>query len=224
MLMSRRGVRPGCRTERGGGVSLAGVARVRPYFALAAVCAVLLAGCGITSGDSGSGDGEAATSPQTRTTVRAATTTTSPSISYQVKRGDTLAAIARKFHVSIQKIIAANLLADPDRLAEGQTLMIPPVPPVGIVVTPDSGPAGQDFQLELVGASPAEKVTFAIDSPRGTYRGRAHTATDGGEVSAKYKTTPVDATGSYTVTATGDMGTTARATFVVVAPPTTSHT
>jgi LysM repeat protein len=205
--------------ERGGSVSLGSIARVRWWRALGIACSMLVAGCGITSGnDGGSRDEGGTTSPATRTTVASTTTTTSPPISYQVKRGDTLAAIARRFHVPVEKIVALNLIADPDRLADGQTLMIPPVPPLGVTVTPARGPAGQDFQLQLVGALPAEKITFAIDSPGGTYHGRVHTASEGGEVTAKYRTSPVDAPGAYTLTATGDMGTTASAQFVVVAP------
>lgn len=56
------------------------------------------------------------------------TATASPTpapIVYIVQPGDTLSAIADKLGVSQQAIIDANNLADPDRLADGQRLLIP---------------------------------------------------------------------------------------------------
>lgn len=43
---------------------------------------------------------------------------------YTVRRGDTLAAVSRRFRVSIPDLVAWNELADPDRLAPGQRLVI----------------------------------------------------------------------------------------------------
>jgi LysM repeat protein len=45
---------------------------------------------------------------------------------YIVKSGDTLLHVARLFGVSTDAIIQANGLSDPDRLSEGQRLIIPP--------------------------------------------------------------------------------------------------
>src|ERR1043165_6095666 len=59
-----------------------------------------------------------------------ATTTTLGPVTYQVRRGDTLTVIARRFAVSIETIVAANQLTNQDNLAEGQILRIPPPPPV----------------------------------------------------------------------------------------------
>lgn len=46
-------------------------------------------------------------------------------VSYTVQRGDTLAVIAKKTGAKQQDIINANKLADPSRIAAGQTLFIP---------------------------------------------------------------------------------------------------
>jgi LysM repeat protein len=46
-------------------------------------------------------------------------------VSYKVARGDTLGKIARKFGVSISAITDANKIADPDKIVEGQVLVIP---------------------------------------------------------------------------------------------------
>lgn len=46
-------------------------------------------------------------------------------VSYTVQKGDTLAVIAKKTGAKQQDIINANKLADPSRIAAGQTLFIP---------------------------------------------------------------------------------------------------
>lgn len=48
---------------------------------------------------------------------------------YIVERGDTLFGIAQKFGVTIQDIVNANTLANPNNLAVGQELIIPPPSP-----------------------------------------------------------------------------------------------
>lgn len=45
--------------------------------------------------------------------------------SYQVQPGDNLTRIARQFGVSVEALIAANGLANPDRLRPGDVLIIP---------------------------------------------------------------------------------------------------
>lgn len=47
---------------------------------------------------------------------------------YTVQSGDTLGAIARRFGVTIEQIVAANSLTNPDRLSVGQQLVIPNQP------------------------------------------------------------------------------------------------
>lgn len=44
---------------------------------------------------------------------------------YTVQAGDTLSVIARAKHVSVESIVTANKLADPNRLSIGQSLIIP---------------------------------------------------------------------------------------------------
>ena len=54
----------------------------------------------------------------------APTATPAPRV-YVVKSGDTLSGIADKFGVSVDSIVAANQLSSPDRLSEGEKLIIP---------------------------------------------------------------------------------------------------
>jgi len=69
---------------------------------------------------------------------------------YKVESGDTLGAIAARFGVSVQAIIEANDLSDPDRLESGQVLMIPV--PAG---TPEGTPTQTPFLSEETGTPPA---------------------------------------------------------------------
>lgn len=93
-----------------------------------AAAAGVAAGCGTT--DPASQE----RLPPIRTTV-ATTSTTSTSIPegqrfYTIKRGDTLAAIAASFEVTVQSLVDLNGLANPDGIQAGQTIEIPS----GIVV------------------------------------------------------------------------------------------
>jgi LysM repeat protein len=166
----------------------------------------------------GSGDHVAETSARVATAppTQAPTTTTLGPIDYQVRRGDTLTAIARRFGVSIDTIVSANHLSNRDSVAEGQILRIPPAPPVTLAVAPTSTTPGRSVRLVLGGAKRSESVTFKINSPTGTFTGPPHTAQDDGTVTTSY-TPPLDATpGTYAVVVSGDQGTTAQATFEVV--------
>jgi LysM repeat protein len=158
--------------------------------------------------------------PKPATSATASTTTTAPLITYQVKRGDTLTSIAKRFGVPISAIVAINHLSDPDRLAEGQSLLIPPVPPVQLVISPPNGTAGQAFDLKLTGAKQDETVTFEIDYPGGKFTGPPHTVSADGTVTASYQTSFTQPPGAYTVIAHGNQGSTAQATFRVDATPT----
>jgi LysM repeat protein len=144
-------------------------------------------------------------------------TTIPPTTAYVVKRGDTLSAIARRFHVAISAIESENHLANPDVLTAGATLRIPNAPPVKLAVEPAIGPHGRVFTIHLTGAIPSEQITFAIDSPTGRYSGAPHVAGDDGSVSTTYQTATGDPTGPYTVTAHGGQGTDAKDTFFVTA-------
>jgi LysM repeat protein len=149
------------------------------------------------------------------------TTTTVPPITYQVKRGDTLTVLSQRFGVSIIAIVRRNHLANPDHLAEGQRLLIPPAPPVRFVITPGAAQAGDEFQLKLTGTKPSEAITFEIDTPSDRYTGPPHTASVDGAVTAIYHSSAGDTTGAYQVTAKGNQGTAARASFRVTAANTT---
>lgn len=75
---------------------------------------------------------------------------------YVVQSGDTLGRIARAFNVSLEAIIAANELANPDLLSVGQRLIIPAPEPTapgpGFKIIPDSelvyGPASAGWDVE----------------------------------------------------------------------------
>lgn len=144
-----------------------------------------------------------------------ATSTTVPSNTYVLKAGDTLTAIAKRFGVPVAAIVAANHLANADRLVAGQKLRIPPVPPIRLVITPSEAQVGADFRLKLTGSKSSEVVTFEIDSPKRKYTGAPHVASADGVVTAIYHSSIGDATGVYNVVAKGKGGTSARATFRV---------
>jgi LysM repeat protein len=146
--------------------------------------------------------------------IPTSTTTTTPPFTYQVKRGDTLAAIAKRFRMPITTIVALNHLSDPDHLAEGQLLLIPPVPPVQIMVTPTEAPAGTAFAIKLTGTQPLETIVFEINSPDGKFTGPPHQAADDGVVTATYHSADATA-GIYTIIAKGNRGTGAQANFRV---------
>lgn len=210
--------------KRARGASIATDAgRLIGYLTIAVVCAALMAACN-TSGRTRPLTATVPSTVSTTTTAKAATTTTTPRNIYRVKRGDTLSKIATQFRVSISAIVARNHVANPDQLHEGQTLVIPPVPPRRLIVSPHKGQPGQAFQLTLTGALPSETIKFQIDSGKGKYTGGPHIASADGTIVAKYQTALTDPTGTYTVTATGTRGTTVRATFIVAATTTTNTT
>jgi LysM repeat protein len=141
-----------------------------------------------------------------------ATTTTAPPDIYVVQRGDTLTGIAKQFHTSIGAIVATNRLADPDHLAEGQQLQMPPSSAVRIDARVEAASSTPIVHLTLVGADPAELVTFVITLSDGsTYTGSPHVASDVGAVATTY--TGTLGAGGFTVTADGDHGTTVTAAF-----------
>jgi LysM repeat protein len=167
--------------------------------------------------DEGSNGASPPSSLEETAPTRAAPTTTGPPTRYQVQPGDTLTSIAQEHGVSPDAIIAANELANPDALTEGQTLLIPSAPPVQLVITPATANPGRTVQLELSGAQPSETITFEVISPSASFTGTPHTASDEGRVATTYTLNSGDPAGTYTIVATGDQGTVAEASLQVEA-------
>jgi LysM repeat protein len=46
-------------------------------------------------------------------------------VTHEVKAGETIGAIARKYHVKTQDLLVANNIADPGKIRAGQVLVIP---------------------------------------------------------------------------------------------------
>lgn len=65
-------------------------------------------------------------------------------LSYNIKRGDTLWALARRFGTTIDELAAANGISDPNKIRAGANLQIPlPPPPPDLApppARPDPGP------------------------------------------------------------------------------------
>ena len=199
--------------------------RTRRHWLTNGAAAAVVAFAGAACGGATHHRSPPTTVPSTTTTV-APTTTTIGVTRYQVRQGDTLSAIAARFHVSSASIVTLNHLANPDQLQAGQTLSIPKPPalskpgtpgqPATLAISPAVGPPGQVFSLTLTGAKPGESVTFQITGPGGTpFTGPAHTVPASGEVAAGYATSGGDAAGEYQVVAHGSQGTSARSTFTV---------
>jgi LysM repeat protein len=57
---------------------------------------------------------------------------------YRIKSGDQLFKIAKRFHVTVAQILAANpQITDPDHIVVGQVIVIPPrTPPAAATATP----------------------------------------------------------------------------------------
>jgi len=99
--------------------------------------------------------------PTLPATGEAVSTPTAPSIAsptpsgpllYTIQEGDTLGAIARTYGVSIEELMAANGITDPNVLHVGQTLAIPISPPP----TPTTGPHAE---------TPPETFPTAVSLP-----------------------------------------------------------
>lgn len=194
----------------------------RPFGGFALMFVVFLAACSVSRNARPSLS--PATSPPATSapTVLATTTTTVPTVRYRVRRGDVLTVIAKRFRVSVADIVARNHLTNPDVLAEGQILSIPPVPPLALIVTPSHGAPGDSFAFKLSGTMPGETITFTIVSARGKYSGGPHIASTRGTVTATYQSADDAPAGAYAVTAVGSRGTTAKASFRVIATTTTT--
>jgi LysM repeat protein len=94
--------------------------------AVAVVVGFVAPGCGVIGGDD---KAKTTTTPlpalPAPTTAPTTTTTTVPQ-EYIVQAGDSLTKIAKMFGVTVASLVAANQLANPDKIEEGQRLKIPP--------------------------------------------------------------------------------------------------
>jgi LysM repeat protein len=113
------------------------LARPAAGFLVCIALFALLAGC-----DAARGSGDrvrlVVTPVDTPTATPVAAPTAAP-VKYTVKAGDTLSGIASLFGVSVDDIVRANNISDPNMLSEGQVLTIPARPAGG---TPAAEPAG----------------------------------------------------------------------------------
>jgi hypothetical protein len=83
-------------------------------------------------------------------------------------------------------------------------------------ITPTSGPIGTTFTFTVHGFRPGTGVIFEVDFPDGKiFKGLSHPVGPDGSASATYKATTGNATGTYTVHASDQQGTSAQAQFVV---------
>ena len=80
---------------------------------------------------------------------------------YTVQSGDTLSSIAAQFGVTVDAIVRANNIADPNALSEGQVLTIPAreveVPPTTLPVSTSGVP--------VIGATPPITATLSPGPP-----------------------------------------------------------
>ena len=93
-----------------------------------------------------------------------------------------------------------------------------PKPVANIEIRPAQGPTGTAFTLIGTGFKPGETVTFQVvfpDPAHPPFVGQAHKTTPDGAVQTTYRATPGNPNGTYTVKATGDMGTSGENTFVL---------
>lgn len=100
------------------------------------VCLVLVLGAAACGGDDGGDGGTAGTSSAAATPSATATAAGAASESsgggsgggggtYTVRSGDTLSAIARQHGTTVDALVEANDIADPDVIDVGQELTIP---------------------------------------------------------------------------------------------------
>jgi hypothetical protein len=93
-----------------------------------------------------------------------------------------------------------------------------PKPVANIEIRPGQGPVSTAFTLIGTGFKPGETVTFQVvfpDPAHPPFVGQPHKTTPDGAVQTTYRATPGNPNGTYTVKATGDMGTTGENTFVL---------
>ena len=100
----------------------------------------------------------------------AAVKTPEGAVTHEVKPGETLGGIARKYHVRTQDLLVANNIADPRKIRPGQNLVIPgatgaeaPSPAVTPSVAPPAGPA--PTPASAASAAPAVSTADSSAAP-----------------------------------------------------------
>lgn len=127
--------------------------------------------------------------------VPTATATVPPSptpVTYTVQPGDTLGAIAAELGVSVEDLMAANGLTNPDTLAVGQVLVVPvvegaapptdtPRPPAAqATVTPEPGAEAPRVEIRgVTGAGNLEEEAVLLINTGGVARMAGWTLEDG---------------------------------------------
>ena len=100
---------------------------------------------------------------------------------YEVQEGDTLGAIAERFGVSVEAIVAANGLSDPSAITVGQVLLITgsdfaPTPAPTPTRAPDN-PAGTGYTFPIAGTCLPANDYLMPNAPR-EYRFGTHEGVD----------------------------------------------
>ena len=103
------------------------------------------------------------------------------------------------------------------------------IAPLAVTVTPPSGGVGTVFTFKVQGFESGEHLHFEVVFPDGhTFVGQSHPINGDGTYAAPYTSTKGNPTGTYTVKAIGDQGSTAEGTFELMsgaaAPATTTTT
>lgn len=185
--------------------------------AVGIVASLLLVGIGGGGDGPDTGAKSRSASPERTRESSSTSTTTRPPFTYVVKPGNTLTALALFFGVSKPDVIAANPDLDPDRLVEGQRLVIPSPRVASLVVKPRRVVVGGSLDLKLTGANEFENITFEFQRPTTPFVGPSHSASGDGVITTTYELGVADPPGMYTVTAKGDQGTLTQVTFRVEA-------
>jgi LysM repeat protein len=116
--------------------------------------------------------GATTVAPPVETAAPTAPTTTVPMTDYVIAAGDTMSGIAKKFGVTMQALLLANNLTDPNLVRVGQKIKVPvaptavtTVPPVGVTGTfpPGAVTVAPVTQAPAPTAKPAPTTPTTID-------------------------------------------------------------
>lgn len=112
--------------------------------------------------------------PPTATPIPPTATATprEPTTTYIVQPGDTMLAIARKLNVPVERLVELNALDDPNRLAAGQTILVPAraaeMLSVNLTATPTTAPATSTATRTVAPPSPTATAASPATSPTAT--------------------------------------------------------